>query len=425
MKKIIAFFAASRYWQNQQELQHVFDELRTNMQSFADTSCLIVDGDGVEGLAAMNGGLLVIVPMSGAVQKDILRAAELFDAVVLYAGYIQGNASGLATGMMLKYNAAPTLMDSWSVLRKRHPKTVLALNAEELSHKLRILAAGQSLRGKKLLLIGEPEPWVISVSRNLEDYRKLGIKIEQIEQQEVADLYQAITEEECRPYYEKYEQGAKACMEPSKQDLKNASRMTAALLRVLENHQADGMAIACFNLLSLGTTSCIGVSYINDCTDKVAACEGDLDSAVTMLMLKKLTSTKVWMANPGLHPQGIINFSHCTAPLAVDGVSDCPFILRSHHESGIGASLQVEIPSGVRLTACRISGVWGTYTVQGATGESGPREECCRTQLYVRFDDFNRYINTALGCHQVFCFEDVANDFAQLAESLGLTPEGM
>lgn len=424
MERIVAFFAASRYWQNRQELQETMEELENEMQAFADSYRLIVDGEGVEGLAAKAGSTLVIVPMSGAVQKDVLRAAELFEAVVLYAGYIKGNAGERATALMLKYNAAPTLMDSWSVLRKRHPKASLALHLGELSHKLRTLAAYQELRGRKLLLIGEPEPWVISASRNLEDYRRLGIEIEQLAQQEVADLYRATTEEEAQPYFEKYSQGAKACVEPTQEDLKNASRMAAALVKVLERHQADGMAIACFNLLSLGTTSCLGVSYINDCTNKVAACEGDLDSALTMLMLKCLTKTKVWMANPGLHPHGMINFSHCTAPLALDGAQDRPFVLRSHHESGIGASLQVEMPTGLRLTACRISGAWGTYTAQGAVAEAGPLEECCRTQLYVRFDDFDRYVETALGCHQVFCFEDVADDFALLAQWMGLEPEG-
>jgi len=82
------------------------------------------------------------------------------------------------------------LMDCWSVLRKRHPKALLALNREALSHQLRTLAAYQTLQTAKLLLIGEPEPWVISASRNLDDYRKLGIEVEQIAQQEVADLYE-------------------------------------------------------------------------------------------------------------------------------------------------------------------------------------------------------------------------------------------
>ncbi len=424
MKTLVSFFAASRYWKDPSELQATFEELKSRLQSFAVPCELIVDGEGVDRLAAQAKDTLVVVPMSGAVQKDILKAAEAFAGVVLYAGYVQGNAGEEASRLMVKYNAAPTLMDSWSVLRKRHPRALLALDGDQLHKKLRLLSAQEAVRGAKLLLVGEPEPWVISVSRNLEDYRRLGIQVEQIPQQEVADLYAATTDAEGLPYFEKYTQGAKACQEPTEQDLRHAARMTAALRKTLARHQADGMAIACFNLLSLGTTSCLGVSYINDCTEQVAACEGDLDSAVTMLMLKRLTPTKTWMANPGLHPQGVINFSHCTAPLAVEGRGDCPFTLRNHHESGIGASLQVDIPTGLRLTACRISGVWGSYTVQNATAVAGPREECCRTQLYVQLDDFDQYVATALGCHQVFCFEDVAWEFAQLAQWMGLKPEG-
>lgn len=419
----IAFFAASRYWRDRRQLETAANDLSKELQSIAISCTLIVDGEGADNIPAQKGDTLILVPMSGAVQKDILRAAERFDGIILYAAYIQGNADDATAAMMLTRNAAPTLMDSWSVLRKRHPRALLALDKPSLTRKARLMEAYFYLRGAKLLLIGEPEPWVISASRSLEDYRKLGIEVEPITQQEVADRYLATTEEEGQPYFDKYSSGAQACMEPTRNDLMNASRMAAALVKTLELHRANGMAIACFHLLALGTTSCIGVSYINDCTQKIAACEGDLDSAVTMLMLKRLTQTRVWMANPGLHPQGVINFSHCTAPLAVDGIRDCPFVLRSHHESGIGASLQVDMPSGVRLTACRVSGAWGTYTAQGATGNAGPREECCRTQLYVRFDDFDRYIRTALGCHQVFCFEDVIDDFACLAGWMGLKLE--
>ena len=423
INKKFVFFAASRYWEDFQQLLKSFEEWKGLLHPLATECRLIVDGKNMESLIPETNDILIIVPMSGAVQKDILQAAEKFDAVVLYAGYVQGNASEQTTRLMTKYNAAPTLMDSWGVLRKRNKKTLLALHQKDLERKLRTIAAFQSLQKAKLLLIGEPEPWVVSVSRDLDDYRKLGLEIVQIAQQEVAELYAHTTEEEGNQYFEKYKQGAQACIRPCGVDLKNAARMAAALMKTLVKYQADGLALACFNLLSLGTTSCLGVSYINDCTDKIAACEGDLDSAVTMLMLKRLTHTKVWMANPGLHPDGIINFSHCTAPLSVDGKSDYPFILRRHHESGIGVSLQVEMPVNLRLTACRISGVWGTYTVQRAVAEKGPREECCHTQLYVRFDDFNQYLKTALGCHQVFCFEDVAEDFAQLAEWVGLKPE--
>ncbi len=419
----IACFASSRYWKDRGELETVFRELVDALGLPGREARLVVDGAG---LGELDGkpDALVAVPMSGAVQKDILRAAEGADSVVLYAGYVKGNAPSRGTERMLENNAAPTLMDCWAVLRKTHPRALLALDRDQLARRLKLLGARRKLAGARLLLIGDTEPWVVSVSRDPEAYRRLGVEVVRVAQEEVAGLYRSATDEEARAVFERYSRSARACVEPTEGDLRNAARMTTALLKALERHRADGLAIACFNLLSLGTTSCVGVSYINGCTDKVAACEGDLDSAVTMLMLRQLTGTGLWMANPGLHPDGTINFSHCTAPVTADGTAGCPFTLRSHHESGIGASLQVELPSPARLTACRVSGLWGSFTVQGATGMAGPPEPCCRTQLYVRFDDMDRYLRTALGCHQVFCFEDVREDFATLASWMGLKPEG-
>lgn len=423
MQTTYLFMAASRYWPDASLLDTAYRQLCADIATEGANCILSLDGGGLESFSEPSDGTAVIIPMSGAVQPYLLRVAAGFAQVILYAAYVQGNTDAGVAARMMTANAAPTLMDCWSVLRKTHPCPRLALDAASLDRLLRVMNARQAVRGSTLLLIGETEPWVVSSSRTRTDYEKLGIAIRQVPQQEVADLYANMTEEDGAPYAKKFREGASATLEPTDADVLNSGKMTAALLRLLERHQADGFAIACFNLLSLGVTSCLAVSYINDCTDHVAACEGDLDSACSMLLLKRLARTKLWMANPGLHPGGVINFSHCTAPLDIDGKGDYPYALRSHHESGIGASLQVELPLERRLTALRISGRSGTYTVQGGVSEAGAYEAACRTQLYVRFDAFDEYLRTALGCHQVFAFEDLMEEAAMLAESLGFVPE--
>lgn len=423
MQTTYLFMAASRYWPDASLRDAAYRKLCADIAPKEADCVLSLDGEDLEAFAKPSGGTVVLVPMSGAVQPHLLRAAEGFAQAILYAAYVQGNTDAEIADRMMTANAAPTLMDCWSVLRKAHPCARIALDAASLRQLLRVMNARQAVRGATLLLIGETEPWVVSSSREHADYEKLGITVRRVPQQEVADLYARMTDEDGAPYAKKFREGASARVEPTDADLLASGRMTAALLRLLEQSQADGFAIACFNLLSLGVTSCLAVSYINDCTAYVAACEGDLDSACSMLMLKKLAGTKLWMANPGLHPGGVINFSHCTAPLDIDGTGDFPYTLRNHHESGIGASLQVELPLQRRLTAFRVSGRSGTYTVQGGVSEAGAYEAACRTQLYVRFDAFDEYIRTALGCHQVFAFEDLARDAALLAESLGLAPE--
>lgn len=416
MKVTVCFFAARRYWKDEIQLNKVYGMLCEELGLEAD--CLLVtEPNELTGLEP--GRILVAVPMSGAVQSMILAAAEKSAVTVLLAGYVKGCFSDVCTLGMLEHNAAPTVMDCWAVLR-RSGKTLLATGRQELSRCLCAAEAYRHVRGAKLLLVGAPEPWVISVSRETEDYvRLLGITIEHVEQSELEELYRTTTDALANAFMEPVRAGAAEVREPSVADLLEAGRMGAALVELLERHKADGAAIACFSLLSTGTTACLGVSRVNESTDKVAACEGDLDSACTMLLMKKLTKTKLWMANPSLQGDGTVSFSHCTAPLCVCG-EPCGYLLRSHHESGIGVSPQVELPVAQRLTACRFSAAAGALTIQTAMSVDGPREPTCRTQLRLRWDEPERYLSTALGCHQVFAFEDISLELRMAAGLLKL-----
>lgn len=422
MKPVFCFFSARRYWSDEKELQTSFAALRLALCKKGEDCRLIVDGEGLEQLTAGEKEALVIVPLSGAVQATILKAAEQFPCAVVYAGYVRDNFNKPLTDKMLACNAAPTVMDVWSVLRRSGSAVLLAVTSGDLKKCLKVLESYLFVKNAKLLLVGETEPWVISASCDTGVYEKrLGVRIQRVAQQELADLYKETTQEQSKELYERYKTGAKKITEPTDSDIAAAARMGRAIVKLLERHEADGAAIACFNLLSVGTTACMGVSYVNDSTSMVAACEGDLDSACTMLMMKKLCDTKVWMANPGLQPDRTVNFSHCTAPLDVLCENKSEYILRSHHESGIGVSTQVALPIGQTLTACRISNNASQITVQRGVSVSHEYEPCCRTQLCVQFEDYERYLATALGCHQVFAFEDKKEELERLAGLLGLS----
>ncbi len=419
MKTIFAFFASTRYWTDEAELLGAFQSLSSLAQKYdAEPVLLCNDAD----LAALpQADCAVLFPMSGGVQSLLLRTAQNYPSAVVYASYVQGNADDSLTQRMLQYNAAPAVMDCWGVLKRTHPHVEFALNEIRLSSALRVFDAYLSMQGATLLLIGDTEPWVISNSSSLVRYERLGVTIRQVPQAEVLSRFEQMQDDAAAPFFHYFFDSAAALAEPCAEDVNTAARMAAALLATIEAHHAQGAAVACFNMLRSGTTSCLGVSYINDCTPYVAACEGDVDSAVTMLAMKKLSPTKLWMANPALHPDGLIHFSHCTAPLAMDGCRKCSYVLRSHHESGIGVSLQVDYPVESRVTLCRISNEAGSITIQGGTTVSGGRLCACHTQIWVHPDDFDHYLNTALGCHQVLAFADISAELHSLARQLKLT----
>lgn len=417
MNPVFCFFAARRYWQDDGELRRVHAQLCRELDGCGAEFRLVTEPGEVDALP--EGRVLVAVPMSGAVQSMILAAAERSACTVLLAGYVKGLFSEECALGMLQRNAAPTVMDCWAVLR-RGGKALLATGRSQLSACLRAAEAYRFVTGARLLLVGRPEPWVISVSRDWERYHSLlGVTVLPAEQKELEELYRDVSDADAEAFIAPIRSGAAEIQEPTAADLLEAGRMGAALTRMLERYRADGAAVACFSLLSTGTTACLGVSHVNDSPDRVAACEGDLDSACTMLLMKRLVHSRLWMANPSLQSDGTVSFSHCTAPLCVKG-APCPYILRSHHESGIGVSPQVELPMDGRVTACRLSAATGQITIRTAAPVAGPREPACRTQLRLRWDDPEAYLRTALGCHQVIAFEDVAQELRLAAGLLGL-----
>ncbi len=420
MNVICAVFAARRYWSDEEELQRAYETLKSTLPFQADRCALVTEEREMEELTADAGDdLFVAIPISGAIQQMLLTAAARCPSVLLYAAYVPGNAPKELTDAMLKNNSAPPIVDCWSVLRRTHPQAFIAVTGEEAGRVVAVLRACSAVKRARLLMVGEPEPWVVSASRDMSRYEALGIQIEKVPQEEIRRRYTAATEADAAPYYSHFRGLATQIEEPTDADLHNACRMAFAIVETLKAHHADGMAIACFKLLETGTNSCLGVSYINDCTPWVAACEGDMDSAVTMLMMKQLTARKLWMANCGLHADRIMNFSHCTAPVDVLGTGNLPCVLRNHHESGIGVSLQVQLPPDHPVTACRVSAVTGQATILPGTTRSGPYEPVCRTRIYVQFQNPNAYLDKVLGCHQVFAFADIRAEMDLLCKLMG------
>ena len=413
------FFASPRYYTDPRELSRLYEEAAASLPSVLDGALLVTSES--ELAAVSGGGLLVAIPMSGAVQSLVLAAAEKFDAVCLCAGYVDGNLPRAVSSRLLELNAAPAVMDTYAVLRRGERPALLCDSPEVLERTVCAVSAYLGLRGARLLLIGAVEPWVVSASRDLSLYRsRFGIEIEQISLDTLERYFRESDLGQAKAIAERYRRGAECVLEPSEDDLLSAARVCLAVSRLLDEHSADGAAIACFDMLSrLHTTACLTVSLLTSETDRIVACEGDLDSAVTMLLLRRLSSGGVWMANPNLLGNGRVNFVHCTAPIALAG-KPCGYRLRSHHESGIGVSVQVVIPVGQTVTACRISDEAGSMTIHRGVSVSGPYETACRTQMHVQLEDYPHYLRTALGCHQVFAFEDITDRLRKIAELFGL-----
>ena len=94
---------------------------------------------------------------------------------------------------------------------------------------------------------------------------RFGVKIVPVAQEELEDLFLATTREQAATYFDWFTGHSQGCVEPTQEDIWNASRMACALVTLLEKYHAAGAALACFNLLRTGTNACLGaVSFFGD-----------------------------------------------------------------------------------------------------------------------------------------------------------------
>jgi L-fucose isomerase-like protein len=182
------------------------------------------------------------------------------------------------------------------------------------------------------------------------------------------------------------------------------------------------LAISCFSLVKqLGVTSCLALSLLNDDPRMIAACEGDLDAAVSMVVGKAVSRQPVFMGNPVYHLDNTLDIVHCTAPRKLTGDTKTNYTVRSHHETGVSVAQRIEVPVPQKVTLFRIGNEFSEATLFSADFISNPDEDTCRTQFRFRIDSSHQRIEESLGCHHMVIFNDcVAELRAVLEGPLGL-----
>jgi L-fucose isomerase-like protein len=185
-------------------------------------------------------------------------------------------------------------------------------------------------------------------------------------------------------------------------DLEAASRVHAALDALVRAERLDALTLRCFDLLGPErTTGCLALALLND-RGLVAGCEGDLPSALAMLLCRVRLGAAAWMANPArVNPgAGELVLAHCTiAPSLVTG-----YRLDTHFESGLGVALAADLAPGP-VTLLRVGGVRleRFWTVEADLVASLHEADLCRTQARVRLspDAISALLEAPLGNHLV------------------------
>lgn len=382
----------------------------------------VTDPASVGALAEeLAGRTAVLLPLSGAVQPWMLALAGRLGHAALVNAYLPGFLPPELGSQLLERNAHPACTDFYAHRRLAgKPAHWLGTPSAFVSF-AKAATAVQRLREARILKIGETEPWVINSARDPRRFREaLGCEVLPLAAETLYREFHKVDDAAALAGAQDWVKRAEKLEGAAQADVVKAVRVTVAMRRLLEAHGADALSMACFSMIgALDTTSCLALSALNDSADAIGACEGDLDAAVTLFLLKALGADFVWIANPIIHEGGVIDLAHCTAPRCACG-SELNYRLRRHHESGRGVAPEVDLPGGREITLARLGANLTELCVHPGATARVAHQPTCHTQVRVRLASTEGFLDTLNGTHVVLAYGDHQAALRYCASLLGL-----
>jgi L-fucose isomerase-like protein len=177
---------------------------------------------------------------------------------------------------------------------------------------------------------------------------------------------------------------------------------------------------------------CLTFSKLND-QALVGACEGDIDSTLTMLLFAYAFRVGGFITDPVIDTakNAMVHF-HCTSATKMDGPGGkrLPFVIRTQTDSGGGVALQVENRVGQPVTCAKLVNLDTMLVCPGKIIETSTSPLACRTQFTQSVPDARRlFLNwgseTIKGgvmtlLHRVVFYGDQMENVHHLARLMGM-----
>lgn len=275
--------------------------------------------------------------------------------------------------------------------RRGHPVTLLpSSDYDELERALRLLRVIPMMRQTRILLF--PPARGTAPARSPDEVKKcLGADVVAVDEKTFGDLISAADDKAVRAEATRWTDEAKEVIEPNQEDITKAARVSVALQNLMKQEQAQGLAIGtCMGWLRKGFP-CLGFTRLRD-VGIPAACEGDMDSLLTMLLFQYATDRPGFQGNATFDTsRNALWTAHCTAPLRMDGPDGkpAPYLLRGHSEvGGSGCVPEVHYRLGETITRTKLVNL---DTILASTGKiiEVPEKSvrACRTQIVTEVRD--------------------------------------
>jgi len=273
--------------------------------------------------------------------------------------------------------------------RKAGKKVVVlpTSNWDELEKIVRLMRVGPHLRRTRILVVRGPRGTEAACSAE-QVKEKLGAEFVPITVEETNKAHQAVDIKAAEAEAQKYWiSKAKKIVEPSREEIISSARFYLALKNIMMRERAQ--AVTSSNCMGGPAKGCLSFSKLND-LGLVGACEGDMDSTLTMLMFAYAFGVPGFITDPVIDTStnALIHF-HCTTATKMDGPGGkrLPFTIRTQSDSERGVSLDVEQRIGEMVTCAKFINLDTMLISVGKIFKITHDELGCRTQFWTEVAD--------------------------------------
>jgi hypothetical protein len=259
--------------------------------------------------------------------------------------------------------------------------------------------------------------------------KKLGADLVIVPNARVMELFKSIDDKAAEAEAQAYWLGpTREIVEPKRPEIVDSARLFLATKKLMIEEKAQAVCSrAC-----MGTPrGCFTFSKLND-LGFVGACEGDIDSTLTMLLFAYAFRVPGFISDPVIDTakNAMVHF-HCTSATRMDGPGGkrLPFRIRSQTDSRGGAALEVENRVGQPVTCAKLVNLDTMLMVTGKIIETSRSPLACRTQFAQSVPDARRlFLNwgadvikgdTMTLLHRVVFYGDYGQPMQTLRELMG------
>jgi hypothetical protein len=300
---------------------------------------------------------------------------------------------------------------------------VTSSSFDDVVQAVRCFESLKRLRSSKILDVGA-DPGALGKAIQ----EVFGTEVMPITFDQLDEAYRKADRAQARQWAEKWVREAQQVVEPSQQEVEKSAAMYVAMRTLLNQQEAQAITINCLGGFYGGKMEaypCLGHFQLNN-DGLVGACESDLISTITMLLMSYLVGRPGYISDPVIDTsKNQIIYVHCVAPSKVfgpDGPTN-PYHIRSHSEDRKGAAIRSLMPLGEMTTTLEFNSDSHKVIIhQGKAVANIDEDKACRTKLAAEpKGDINKLLKywDQWGWHRVTFYGDLKRPVEHIAALLG------